>query len=254
MNSFSQVDGRNFKSSSYTKLSSAVGMQWFFKSKGKKRLDNKSFEFLLVDMKALIRNSHFDDFLSKKLGARAQSTRVYIKVLQTNSPEYFLSFRPKFRQIPGFKKQYIMTVNPFIFTSNLSQKSRVAILTHEIMHLMDYLTSKKRQLVAGLSQLRGKRMLAMYERQTDLNVIKIGSKELSDGLSDYRTWIYGVLPSIDKINKKKRIYLTPKEISLASCIQTEDESLVNRWTRWSFRKQTPLNLVEMNQRSLGHCI
>jgi predicted SprT family Zn-dependent metalloprotease len=101
-------------------------------------------------------------------------------------------------------------VNEKMLNCPPSQAALTAIITHELSHFQDYHSLP----ILGVTKLgirygASKKFRRYYERQTDWKTLELGH---GPGLSEYREWLYKMLPP-KAVKTKKYYYLTPEEIA-----------------------------------------
>ncbi len=159
--------------------------------------------------------------------------RKKIKVETFESESDYFKARFSVTKFLTFQKiNYIVFVNPKIFQSEISEQAIIAILAHELAHIL-YYTTKNRFELFGLASLIDKSFTAKFERKADLHAIKRG---YGKGLIKYREWLYAHIPP-KNLAAKKRDYFTPEEIR---AIMANPEKM-------NFRlKNVPRKLSEIN--------
>lgn len=131
-----------------------------------------------------------------------------IKVETFESADTFFKARFSIARFLTFRRiNYVIFVNPKIFQSNISDHAIIAILAHELAHIL-YYDEKKRFELFGLAGLLDKSFTAKFERKADLQAIRRGYGE---GLIMYREWLYAHIPE-KSLAEKKRDYFSPDEI------------------------------------------
>ncbi len=110
---------------------------------------------------------------------------------------------------PTQKRHYILRYNPKIFEITLDQSARMAILSHELNHILDYTNMTAFELLAfGFSYAFNQSFRAKYERSTDEKSLNLG---FASGLITFRYWLYQNISAQD-VERKKINYWTPDEI------------------------------------------
>ncbi|MEO6589101.1 MAG: hypothetical protein ABIP06_07215 [Pyrinomonadaceae bacterium] len=169
--------------------------------------------------------------LVKNSYPKLENKKIKVKTFKSES-SYFKT-RFSFSKFLKFQKiNYIVFVNPGIYQSKISEEAVIAILAHELAHIV-YYTEKNRLELLGLAGLIDKSFTAKFERKADLQVIKRGYGE---GLIKYREWLYEHIPQ-KNLNEKKRSYFTPEEIK---AIMAKPEK-IDFWL-----KNVPRSLSEIN--------
>jgi hypothetical protein len=111
---------------------------------------------------------------------------------------------------PPAERTYRVRYNPKLLADPPSNRAVLAILVHELKHVLDY-TKKatEAELVDfGVKYALDQPFRTGYERATDEHAL---SRGYGEGLKDYRHWLYErVTP--DKLEEKRRDYYTPEEI------------------------------------------
>lgn len=108
---------------------------------------------------------------------------------------------------PPLERDYRILYNPRLFEGGPSQPAIVAILAHELTHIVDYTEMESSELVEfGIWYATSD--TADYERQTDEAALWLGC---ADGLIDYRVWLYNNIPD-SAVEDKERTYYTPDQI------------------------------------------
>ena len=108
-----------------------------------------------------------------------------------------------------FARTYIIQINPLLLESSLSGAGTVAILVHELKHILDYTGMDALEFAEfGLWYAQGD--VAEYERETDLFSMERGCAE---GLIEFRLWLYEQI-SAAVLEEKKRNYYTPEELEV----------------------------------------
>ena len=183
---------------------------------------------LLILAVTLIRGSPGDSVCSKALSAGPESYRIVDSLLtelrrrsfpelagvevtlnQIRSPSDYFTSGTELRTIwnGGRKRSYLVYVNPRLYRDPPSRDALLAVMAHELGHIVDY----ERRSATGLAGFTVRyltRDRARYERETDLGALRRG---YGCGLIDYREWLYRhVSPAAAAA--KRRDYLTPAEI------------------------------------------
>ena len=134
---------------------------------------------------------------------------VSITVQNIESDSTFLAAQIELSTISNepFEREYIVQINPQIYTGQISGDSTVAILVHEFKHIVDYTEMDTNALVKfGLWYASGD--VSEYERATDEFALERGC---GLGLISFREWLYGMV-SEEIRAEKERDYYTPDEI------------------------------------------
>lgn len=106
-----------------------------------------------------------------------------------------------------FERNYIIQINPLLLENPPSGGATVAILVHELKHILDYTEMSSLEFAEfGLWYAQGD--VAEYERETDLFSMERGCAE---GLIEFRLWLYEQI-SPETLEEKKENYYTPEEI------------------------------------------
>jgi hypothetical protein len=146
----------------------------------------------IVQLAREVRVSSFPDL---------DGVRIQFRSLRSSS-DYF-------RSLPAVRGYFILiSDNPVLDTA--PPEAIKAILAHEFEHICWY-RSRSRWKLAGLVRLLKTSYQRRWETDTDFRTIRRG---YGTGLRDYRLWLYRhVAPAVAV--RKKRIYLTPDEITAA---------------------------------------
>lgn len=132
-----------------------------------------------------------------------------IKVREFQNDAYFLKTFFKLGHILKEKRLYYLDINTKLYECAPTKLALRAILAHELKHIADYKDSSSVELIRLGLRMIGKKSRSHYERATDYHVMELG---LSEGIREYRLWIYKQLT--DKaLKKKKCFYYTPEEIN-----------------------------------------
>ena len=108
---------------------------------------------------------------------------------------------------PPRERSYLAFYNSRLFEAPPSGPATVAILVHELAHVVDY-TEMSSQELAEFGVWYATQDVAAYEHDTDLFAMERGC---APGLIGYREWLYDRIPA-DAVDEKKRVYYTPDEI------------------------------------------
>lgn len=133
-----------------------------------------------------------------------------IKIREFTNDEYFLKTMFKLGHIFKKDRKMFLDINTKLYDCAPPKSALIGILAHELSHLQDY---RKRGFIgaAGIGlRMITKKGRSRYERLTDLYIIK---NNLSQGIKDYRNWIYKRLDK-NQLKKKECFYYTPAEIDL----------------------------------------
>ena len=174
-----------------------------------------------------IAKSSFPEINVKRIKLKTfQSDRVFFKArfAITN----YLTFR---------KMQYLLSVNPKVFSENAPEKGLRAILAHELSHVL-YYTKRNRFELLGLTRLVSGKFTTKFERRADLETIKRG---YGKGLIEYRNWLYKIVPA-NNIKSKQKNYFSPEEIQLMLDISDKKPEMFEVW-----RKKVPRNIDEIKK-------
>jgi hypothetical protein len=134
-----------------------------------------------------------------------------LSVTTFESDAYFLQAQPKVKSLvrSGPKRHYKVELNTKLLNCPPSMEALVAILAHELEHVLDYMHwSSVRVVNHGIKYSLSGKVKIKYERETDQKVVERG---LSEGLAQYREWVYQWLTKKD-LKRKREIYLTPEEL------------------------------------------
>ena len=132
-----------------------------------------------------------------------------IKIREFENDSYFLKTFFKLGHILKEKRLYYLDINTKLYDCAPPKLALKAILAHELRHIADYKDSSSIQLIRLGLRMIGKKSRSRYERETDYHVMELG---LSEGIREYRLWIYKRL-SEKSLKKKKCFYYTPEEIN-----------------------------------------
>jgi hypothetical protein len=149
-----------------------------------------------------VKESYFPELMQAKISIR-----------EFSSDEYFLQAKPEIKSLlkKKSKRSYFVEVNTNLYKCSPSALALEAIIAHELEHIADYEKMTSAQIMKlGASYASGK-FRARYERATDMKVV---DKGMTEGLIQYREWIYKKLnPS--QLKTKRKLYLTPEELQTA---------------------------------------
>lgn len=123
------------------------------------------------------------------------------------SDQDFFTAAPDLTTLDERPRTYRVRTNVAIDTLGVPVEGIVAILAHELKHVLDY-TEMTDVEVVDFGLWYGQGDIAEYERATDLGSLERGCGE---GLIAYRDWLYSVVDA-DTLDAKKRDYMTPDEI------------------------------------------
>ncbi len=134
---------------------------------------------------------------------------VDITIESFNSKEYFLKVRPLKSFLFG-KSRYKLSISNQLFDGQNSAPGIDGILAHELTHITQYekMKGKENKIFKLLWSQTKQKSVIKFERETDVEAIMRG---YGPQLIDYRLWLYTKIPK-DKVEKKKKEYLTPEEI------------------------------------------
>lgn len=112
-----------------------------------------------------------------------------------------------------FDREYTIEYDPVVLADPPEPAAIVAVLAHELGHVLDYLAMDGQELLDfalwyASQDPATSEELATYERATDEKALDRGCAE---GLSTLRTWIYAHVDG-DVEAEKKKDYYTPEEI------------------------------------------
>lgn len=192
---------------------------------------------------AIQSTSEVQAILSNTIDKRFPSLQgVSVRLEPLNAKHDFFQSRPDIGTLltPWRDTEYIVYVNPRIFTMNLSQDAVEAILAHELLHTEHYREDGLLGMLWALLAQIFSSVEVSYERGLDIRAIERG---YGPGLKSYRHWLYQNL-SGDAVAGKKKNYLTPEEITLVEQTLRERPELLPQW-----REDPPKNLGEFQQRS-----
>jgi hypothetical protein len=102
---------------------------------------------------------------------------------------------------------YVIRVNSGATLLTASEDARRAIVAHELAHLAYYAKGNRLHLL-GLLRFPGKGFRERFEKRADAEALMRG---YSQGLKQYRIWLYEHVPQ-SSLREKKRDYLSPDEI------------------------------------------
>lgn len=123
------------------------------------------------------------------------------------SDQDFFTAAPDLTTLDQRPRTYRVRTNVDIDALGVPRDAIVAILAHELKHVLDYTAMTDVEVVDfGLWYAEGD--IAEYERATDLGSLERGCGE---GLIAYRQWLYGVVDP-ETLEQKQRDYMTPEEI------------------------------------------
>lgn len=115
----------------------------------------------------------------------------------------------------GRARRYAVHVDPVVLSDPMPEAGLVAILLHELGHIVDYVAMDSDELLAfvlwyGTQDPASSDELRDYERQTDTFALGLGC---ADGLAAAREWIYAHAPTEEILADKQRNYLSPDDIA-----------------------------------------
>jgi hypothetical protein len=108
---------------------------------------------------------------------------------------------------PPLLRDYLVLHNPEVFDDPPPRSGVIAILAHELKHVVDY-TGMDSEALAEFALWYASEDTAAYERETDEHSLALGCGE---GLIEYRLWLYDRLEP-GAVEEKRRVYYTPEEI------------------------------------------
>lgn len=134
---------------------------------------------------------------------------VSLRVETIESDSTFLAAQVDLSTIsnPPLEREYLIQINPQIFEQQITGASTVAILVHELKHVLDYTEMDTNALVEfGLWYAGGE--VAEYERATDEFALERGC---ATGLIAFREWLYDFVS--EEVRREKEVnYYTPDEL------------------------------------------
>lgn len=104
-------------------------------------------------------------------------------------------------------RSYQVQINPKLLDDPPSPDGMIAILVHELKHIVDY-TLKNEEEMLAFGLWYATEDVAAYERETDEFVLERGC---ATGLIAFREWVYTKVDAEGKA-EKERVYYTPDEI------------------------------------------
>lgn len=132
-----------------------------------------------------------------------------LKIREFENDEYFLKTFFKLGHILKEERTYYIDINKKLYQCAPSKLALRSILAHEIQHILDYKNSNSIELVKIGARMLRKKSRSYYERSTDYKIMEMG---LSQGIKEYREWIYLRL-SGKGLKTKQCFYYTPEEIN-----------------------------------------
>jgi len=146
-----------------------------------------------------------------------EQNRIIIREFEND--EYYLKTMFKLKDIFKRNRRMYIDINKKLYQCAPNKSALIAILAHELKHIIDYKRSTFIK-IAGLGfKMIFKKSRSKYERETDLFVLE---NHMSKGLSLYREWIYKNLNS-KQLKTKKCFYFTPIEIE--QYVNTAEDSM-----------------------------
>ncbi len=130
------------------------------------------------------------------LGSMTSDTDYFVSNLELDTFEY-----------APLERSYLVLHNEAIFEVPPPHDAVVAILAHELKHVVDYTELDS----AGLAEFAlwyATEDTAAYERETDEHALELGC---GTGLIAYREWLYERIGP-EATEAKRRTYYTPEEI------------------------------------------
>ena len=125
----------------------------------------------------------------------------------TSDSDYFQARFSIPRFILGRRMNYVIRVNSGATLLTAPEDARRAIIAHELAHLAYYAKGSRLHLL-GLLRFPGKGFRERFEKRADAEALMRG---YSQGLKQYRIWLYEHVPQ-SSLREKKRDYLSPDEI------------------------------------------
>ena len=135
---------------------------------------------------------------------------VIINIREFKSDAYFLQAKPNIKSLFGKRsdRRYFVEINTNLYKCSPSNLALEAIIAHELQHIADYEKMTSAQIINLAASYASNKLRAKYERSTDLKVIKKG---LTEGLIQYREWVYQKL-NAKQLKTKRKLYYTPEEM------------------------------------------
>ena len=125
----------------------------------------------------------------------------------TSDSDYFQARFSIPRFILGRRMRYVIRVNSGATLLTASEDATGAIVAHELAHLAYYAKGNRLHLL-GLLRFPGKGFRERFEKRADAEALMRG---YSQGLKQYRIWLYEHVPP-SSLMEKKGDYLSPDEI------------------------------------------
>jgi hypothetical protein len=163
---------------------------------------------------------------------------VDIRIVEfRNSGDYFRTQFAIRQFTTGRRMQYLIKVNPDVFSRNCPESAIRAIIAHEIGHVL-FFSQRNRLRLLGLVRLESKSYTTEFERWTDLQAI---SRGYTEGLKEYRHWLYVSIPA-KNLAEKRRDYFSPEEIDAITQRLKVNPELMKYWLT-----HVPRNLKEIER-------
>ena len=121
--------------------------------------------------------------------------------------DYFQAQFSISRFIFGRRMRYVIRVNSGATILTAPEDGRRAILAHELAHLAYYAKGNRLHLLS-LLRFPSKGFRERFEKRADVEAV---SRGYSEGLKQYRVWLYQHV-SLGALPEKRRDYLSPDEI------------------------------------------
>jgi hypothetical protein len=198
---------------------------------------------LLIALCAAGANPAFTEISRLADSVRSASYRqlkdVVITVQDLHGDSVYLETRFTFTSyFFGGKLRYMILFNRDAITRHVPPDGLRAIMAHELAHI-DYFQSQSRMGLAGLVRLISPSFNAHFERNADLEAIRLG---YGPGLEVYRRWLYRNIPR-DSMAEKKRDYFSPEEIEAMLRAQRERPAAMRAFVRCVPRNLTAIEAL-----------
>ncbi len=133
--------------------------------------------------------------------------RIDLEPIVSETVYFNAAFDPANVEMPPRERRYIIGYNRRLFDAPPSYAAVVAVLAHELKHVLDY-TEMDTEALIEFALWYMREDIAEYERATDEHALIVGC---ALALREFRVWLYDHIPP-DAVEEKRRCYYTPEEI------------------------------------------
>ena len=164
---------------------------------------------MLPDLKQLV-TSQVEYLIESDFPDLKDISIEYLSVTEDTDKVFFETYVKSITVLRSPKRRtYQIFANELLSKNRPDQQAIRAILAHELFHIRDYMGKGLLGLLKLKRDYEDDGFRRQYEQSTDQRTLELG---YGPGLIRYRKWLYRNIGDLEKVEYKRRIYMTPEEI------------------------------------------